>query len=207
MDGRGAHGDGRSASFEDTKAKPDADRARRDLKHALDMVVLRAARRAVERATFRLNRPAISPGSRKAGRVTDCFEACEPLRDGEEWLSGPWAVAGYLGALAETLAALRIGEESGGREVWPADAFDRLLFNRFSADVRMPSGVASTSPNRLSAPSTSPRFSGRRSYLVVDRNSSPRRSRSPTNGCAELGANIIVAPRTAKGTPGRTSLS
>ncbi|MGW4288158.1 aldehyde dehydrogenase family protein [Streptomyces sp. NPDC004673] len=91
---------------------------------------------------------------------------------GEEWTSGPWAVAGYLRALAETLTALeagrdpladvKLGHAPGGRvtlDVLPADVFDQLLLSGFSAqvwtrpgvtpdEVRRSAGLAQRTPER-----------------------------------------------------------
>ncbi len=67
---------------------------------------------------------------------------------GEEWISGPWAFASYLGALQQTLERLEHGEDPlagfptrqapGGRlaiEVLPHTVYDRLLLNGFHAEV------------------------------------------------------------------------
>lgn len=73
---------------------------------------------------------------------------------GEEWTSGPWAVLGYVDALAGTLARLeqgrdllagcRLGAAPGGRVsigVLPYGSFDRLLLSGFQAEVWMEPGV------------------------------------------------------------------
>ncbi|BFU43843.1 aldehyde dehydrogenase family protein [Krasilnikovia sp. MM14-A1004] len=73
---------------------------------------------------------------------------------GEEWISGPWAVLGYTGALADTmvnlekgrdlLAGYPVGGAPGGRvavDVLPHDVFDRLLLSGFRAEVWMEPGV------------------------------------------------------------------
>jgi aldehyde dehydrogenase (NAD(P)+) len=73
---------------------------------------------------------------------------------GEEWLSGPYAVALNTAALANSLAKLEAGDSPlqgvefgsapGGRtavEVFPLDAFDRLLLSGFSAQVWLQPGV------------------------------------------------------------------
>ncbi|GGR77270.1 putative aldehyde dehydrogenase [Micromonospora fulviviridis] len=73
---------------------------------------------------------------------------------GEEWISGPWAVLGYMPALAETLTRLEqgrdllagcpIGAAPGGRVtvgVLPYNVFDRLLLSGFRAEVWMQPGV------------------------------------------------------------------
>jgi aldehyde dehydrogenase (NAD(P)+) len=78
-----------------------------------------------------------------------------PLR-AEEWTSGPWAVANYVGALAETLRHLENGtvaEALAGRvrqrpdaqavvRVLPAGLTDRVLLSGVEADVWMQPGVA-----------------------------------------------------------------
>src|SRR4051812_1465436 len=73
---------------------------------------------------------------------------------GEEWISGPWAVLGYVPALVETLSRLEAGTDvlagydvataPGDRlaiEVLPHHVFDRLLLSGFRAEVWMPPGV------------------------------------------------------------------
>ncbi|UGT57058.1 aldehyde dehydrogenase family protein [Nocardia asteroides] len=74
---------------------------------------------------------------------------------GEEWISGPYVMAAALGALANTLEALARGESPldkasfgvvGDRvtvDVLPANAFDALLLNGFSAQVWLRRGVSS----------------------------------------------------------------
>ncbi|MGZ2362408.1 aldehyde dehydrogenase, partial [Streptomyces sp. 372A] len=65
---------------------------------------------------------------------------------GEEWISGPWAVTGYVRALARTHDRLargtdpfrgrRLGTAPGGRvsvPALPANGYDRLLLSGFSA--------------------------------------------------------------------------
>ncbi|MEV4414385.1 aldehyde dehydrogenase family protein [Catellatospora sp. NPDC049609] len=89
---------------------------------------------------------------RVAGSIKQ-LPAGSPLL-GEEWTSGPWAVLGYVDALADTLARLeqgrdllagcRIGAAPGGRvsiDVLPHTAFDRLLLSGFRAEVWMEPGV------------------------------------------------------------------
>lgn len=79
--------------------------------------------------------------------------ADSPLR-GEEWLSGPYAVATNTAALAATLAKLEAGESPlagvefgvapGDRtsvKVFPLDVFDKLLMSGFSAEVWLRPGV------------------------------------------------------------------
>ncbi|MET7787498.1 aldehyde dehydrogenase family protein [Streptomyces sp900116325] len=69
---------------------------------------------------------------------------------GEEWISGPWAVLGYVHALCRTLELLESGGDvlngikmrttEGGQlalEVLPVSIFDRLLLNGYSAEVWM----------------------------------------------------------------------
>jgi acyl-CoA reductase-like NAD-dependent aldehyde dehydrogenase len=73
---------------------------------------------------------------------------------GEEWISGPWAVLAFTGALAETLHRLERGEDvlagyhfgtaPGNRvtvDVLPHGTFDKLLFSGFSAEVWLRPGV------------------------------------------------------------------
>lgn len=73
---------------------------------------------------------------------------------GEEWLSGPYAVALNATGLANSLAKLEAGESPlqdvgfgtapGGRttvDVFPLDVFDRLLLSGFSAQVWLQPGV------------------------------------------------------------------
>jgi acyl-CoA reductase-like NAD-dependent aldehyde dehydrogenase len=73
---------------------------------------------------------------------------------GEEWMSGPWAVASYVNALDRTLERLERGADVlagvhtrttiAGQlaiEVLPHDVFDRLLLNGFRAEVWMAPGV------------------------------------------------------------------
>ncbi len=74
---------------------------------------------------------------------------------GEEWISGPYVMAAALGALANTLEALARGESpldkarfgvAGDRvtvDVLPANAFDALLLNGFSAQVWLRRGISS----------------------------------------------------------------
>ncbi|GLW30935.1 aldehyde dehydrogenase family protein [Actinoplanes regularis] len=89
---------------------------------------------------------------RVAGTIKQ-LPAASPLL-GEEWTSGPWAVLGYLPALAETLSRLdqerdlldgyRFGSAPGGRvtiEVLPHHFYDRLLLSGFTAEVWMEPGV------------------------------------------------------------------
>lgn len=76
---------------------------------------------------------------------------------GEEWISGPWAVIGYLTALGDTLDALLEGRDPlgdraierapGGRlalDVLPDNIFDQLLLSGFSAQVWMRPGLNTT---------------------------------------------------------------
>ncbi|HSV39301.1 MAG TPA: aldehyde dehydrogenase family protein [Nocardioidaceae bacterium] len=73
---------------------------------------------------------------------------------GEEWISGPWSVLGYVPALAKTLelvegqqdvlAGFKTRNALGGRvaiEVLPHSHFDRLLLNGYSAELWMQPGV------------------------------------------------------------------
>lgn len=73
---------------------------------------------------------------------------------GEEWISGPYALAAGAGALAQSLSALakgrspaagvRTGSAPGGRttlKVLPYDLQEWVLLNGFSAEVWMPPGV------------------------------------------------------------------
>ncbi|MGY0498344.1 aldehyde dehydrogenase family protein [Nocardia sp. FBN12] len=73
---------------------------------------------------------------------------------GEEWISGPWATLGYLGALANTLQVMENGGDvlagvdvrrtASGQlalQVLPHGTFDKLLLNGFSAEVWMQPGV------------------------------------------------------------------
>ncbi|WP_280340333.1 aldehyde dehydrogenase family protein [Nocardia neocaledoniensis] len=74
---------------------------------------------------------------------------------GEEWISGPYVMAAALGVLADTLETLARGESpldkasfgvAGDRvtvDVLPANAFDALLLNGFSAQVWLRRGVSS----------------------------------------------------------------
>jgi aldehyde dehydrogenase (NAD(P)+) len=74
---------------------------------------------------------------------------------GEEWLSGPYAVLTAVAALARSVSAVSAGVSPlagaktrtapGGRvafEVLPANAYDRLLLNGFTAQVWMPPGTS-----------------------------------------------------------------
>ncbi|MFE3178391.1 aldehyde dehydrogenase family protein [Amycolatopsis sp. NPDC059090] len=74
---------------------------------------------------------------------------------GEEWISGPYAVLSSIGALSETLEALRAGRSPldgfrlsaapGDRaavRVLPHGVFDRLLLNGFTAEVWSRPGVS-----------------------------------------------------------------
>jgi aldehyde dehydrogenase (NAD(P)+) len=74
---------------------------------------------------------------------------------GEEWMSGPWALLRGLNQLTRTLAALdkhqplpfprgAVHTRPDGQvvvDVFPSSLFDRLLLNRFSAQVWMQPGV------------------------------------------------------------------
>ncbi len=74
---------------------------------------------------------------------------------GEEWISGPWALLRGLNQLTRTLSAIDKGQppplpqgavhtRSDGQvvvNVFPSSLFDRLLLNRFSAQVWMQPGV------------------------------------------------------------------
>ena len=82
-----------------------------------------------------------------------------PLR-GEEWTSGPWALAAYVGPLHQTLAHVRDGDLDGlvdGRvrqradgqtvvRAFPDGVYDHLLFSGTTVDVWMQPGVT---PDRL----------------------------------------------------------
>ncbi|MCW4354441.1 aldehyde dehydrogenase family protein [Hoyosella sp. YIM 151337] len=73
---------------------------------------------------------------------------------GEEWISGPYVLAASLGALAETLEKLAAGKSpladavfgAAGEHVTvralPANLFDALLLNGFSAEVWLQRGVS-----------------------------------------------------------------
>src|SRR5664279_2410765 len=80
---------------------------------------------------------------------------------GEEWITGPWAVAGYADALASSLERLERGDDllqgfptrqaPGGRlaiEVLPHGVYDRLLLNGFRAEVWMPPEVTEAEVHR-----------------------------------------------------------
>ena len=73
---------------------------------------------------------------------------------GEEWISGPYAVLGWLGAITETLQAVAEGKDPlaglparqrpDGQtvvRVMPYDATERLLLHGFSVEVWMEPGV------------------------------------------------------------------
>jgi acyl-CoA reductase-like NAD-dependent aldehyde dehydrogenase len=73
---------------------------------------------------------------------------------GEEWISGPWAVLSFTGALLQTLqrldsgedvlAGYHVGEAPGGRvavHVSPHSTYDKLLFSGFRAEVWLQPGV------------------------------------------------------------------
>jgi acyl-CoA reductase-like NAD-dependent aldehyde dehydrogenase len=73
---------------------------------------------------------------------------------GEEWISGPWAVLGYVHPLRQTLEQVEEGRDVlagfktrsalGGRiaiEVLPHTPFDRLLLNGYRAELWMQPGV------------------------------------------------------------------
>ena len=73
---------------------------------------------------------------------------------GEEWISGPWSVLSFTGALAETLKMLNKGEDvlagvrfdkaPGNRvavHVSPHGTFDQLLFSGFRSEVWLRPGV------------------------------------------------------------------
>ncbi len=73
---------------------------------------------------------------------------------GEEWISGPWAVLSYTGALLETIKRLAAGEDVlGGYAIVPAPGdrvavqvsphglYDKLLFSGFRAEVWLQPGV------------------------------------------------------------------
>ncbi|MEI7056661.1 aldehyde dehydrogenase family protein [Nocardioides sp. CCNWLW239] len=79
--------------------------------------------------------------------------AGSPL-EGEEWISGPWAVLTYVPALAETLRRLQqgtdvlagfhtrtVGTDQLAIDVLPHSIYDRLLLNGYSASVWMQPGV------------------------------------------------------------------
>ena len=76
---------------------------------------------------------------------------------GEEWISGPWAVLSFTGALAETLEKLENGSDvldglrfdkaPGNRvaiRVSPHGTFDQLLFSGFRTEVWLRPGVTET---------------------------------------------------------------
>ena len=80
---------------------------------------------------------------------------------GEEWISGPYSVAGGATALSASLAKIASGESplgsakftktTGGRtavRVLPSNIFDTLLLNGFSADVWLQPGVDSSAAVR-----------------------------------------------------------
>jgi len=80
---------------------------------------------------------------------------------GEEWVSGPWAVLGYVDALARTLDALDEGRDvlagfstrvvDGGQvavKVLPHTNFDRLLLSGYRAEVWMQPGVSTDDVRR-----------------------------------------------------------
>jgi aldehyde dehydrogenase (NAD(P)+) len=72
---------------------------------------------------------------------------------GEEWVSGPWALAGGIGGYIETLGAVAAGKSPsiagvrkgpGGRllvPVYPTNIFDRLLMSGVTIDIWMEPGV------------------------------------------------------------------
>lgn len=71
---------------------------------------------------------------------------------GEEWMTGPWALAVAINAYLETLGALEHGhlpklpttKRADGRvvaRVFPANIFDRMLLSGISAEVWMQPGV------------------------------------------------------------------
>ncbi|SDG03633.1 Acyl-CoA reductase [Lentzea fradiae] len=77
--------------------------------------------------------------------------------ESEEWLAGPYAVLGYLGALERTVAVLadggdplervRVRQRPDGRlalRVLPHDLSDRLLLNGFGAEMWTTPGVTRT---------------------------------------------------------------
>jgi acyl-CoA reductase-like NAD-dependent aldehyde dehydrogenase len=90
---------------------------------------------------------------------------------GEEWISGPWAVLSYTGALLETinrlaegkdvLAGYTFGRAPGDRvavRVSPHGLYDTLLFSGFRAEVWLQPGVTEAEARasaglRLSTPS------------------------------------------------------
>jgi len=76
---------------------------------------------------------------------------------GEEWISGPWAVLSFTGALAETLEKLENGSDvldglrfdkaPGNRvaiRVSPHGTFDQLLFSGFRTEVWLRPGITET---------------------------------------------------------------
>ncbi|MFJ4173043.1 aldehyde dehydrogenase family protein [Microbacterium sp. NPDC089696] len=81
------------------------------------------------------------------------LDARHPLR-GEEWLSGPYAVLGYLDAATETLSRLaagrnpldgvRIDRAPGGRtrvHAFPLTGIDRFLLSGFTGEVWLEPGI------------------------------------------------------------------
>lgn len=81
------------------------------------------------------------------------LDARHPLR-GEEWLSGPYAVLGYLDASIETLSRLaagrnpldgvRVDRAPGGRtrvHAFPLTGIDRFLLSGFTGEVWLEPGV------------------------------------------------------------------
>jgi acyl-CoA reductase-like NAD-dependent aldehyde dehydrogenase len=81
------------------------------------------------------------------------LDARHPLR-GEEWLSGPYAVLGYLDASIETLSRLaagrnpldgvRIDRAPGGRtrvHAFPLTGIDRFLLSGFTGEVWLEPGI------------------------------------------------------------------
>lgn len=76
---------------------------------------------------------------------------------GEEWISGPWALATYVEALAATLRSLeanvnplshiKIHDAPGGRlalEVFPTHGMEKLLLHGFRAEVWTRPGITQT---------------------------------------------------------------
>jgi aldehyde dehydrogenase (NAD(P)+) len=84
-------------------------------------------------------------------------------RVGEEWMSGPWAVLSYLGALEQTIAEVERGRSPvaglttrpvpGGRtavRVMPHDAYERILLHGFSAEIWLQPGVLAADAGAVS---------------------------------------------------------
>jgi aldehyde dehydrogenase (NAD(P)+) len=92
---------------------------------------------------------------------------------GEEWVSGPWALATSVNALLKSLGALAEGRKPWPKKlrtlpngqlaarVFPDDIYDRLLFHGITADVWMQPGVTSENLGEHTATFyDEPRYSG-----------------------------------------------